>query len=117
GYNAEDPAASWDTDDDGIPDYLDPDDDGDGIPTRLEDVNQNSNPVDDIDDEHELPNYREPAISVEYPDVANREHTYKMIYVSTIRIINSFQLQGDGQKIKYAASGYNYGDYTHEKTS
>lgn len=117
GYNAEDPAASTDTDGDDIPDYLDPDDDNDGTPTRLEDVNQNSNPVDDIDDEYELPNYKEPAISVEYPDVANRAHTYKMIYASTIRIINSFQLQGDGQEIKYAASGYNYGVYTHEETS
>lgn len=117
GYNAEDPATSTDTDNDEIPDYLDSDDDGDGVPTRLEDVNQNSNPADDIDSEYELPNYREPAISVEYPDVANRTHTHKMIYASTIRIINSFQLQGDGEEIKYATSGYNYGVYTHEKTS
>lgn len=116
GYNAEDPAASRDTDGDEIPDYLDDDDDGDGIDTRLEDVNQNSNPADDIDDDYELPNYREPAISVEYPDVPNRDHTYRMIYSSTIRIINSFQLQGNGE-MKYDASGYNYGTYTHEETS
>ena len=116
GYNAEDPAASRDTDNDGTPDYLDRDDDGDGIDTRLEDVNQNGNPADDIDSEYELPNYREPAISVEYPDVPNRDHTYRMIYASTIRIINSFQLQGNGE-MKYDASGYNYGIYTHEETS
>lgn len=116
GYNAEDPAASRDTDGDGIPDYLDEDDDGDGIDTRLEDVNQNGNPADDIDSEYELPNYREPAINVEYPDVPNRDHTYRMIYASTIRIINSFQLQGNGE-MKYDASGYNYGIYTHEETS
>jgi len=116
-YGPDDPEVFLDTDGDGIPNYLDTDDDGDGTPTRLEDANENSNPADDIDADYDLPNYLEPAISIDYEDSPNRSHTHRMIYASTIRIINSFQLQGDGEEIKYDASGYNYGIYTHEETS
>jgi gliding motility-associated-like protein len=46
-----------DTDQDGIPDYLDADDDGDGIPTRGEDLNGNGVPQDDDSDGDGIPNY------------------------------------------------------------
>jgi hypothetical protein len=61
-----------DTDEDGTPDYLDEDDDGDGTITRYEDLNAfengmteeqaNLNPVDDQNAEG-VPNYRNAAIS------------------------------------------------------
>ncbi|RJE74831.1 PKD domain-containing protein [Reichenbachiella sp. MSK19-1] len=46
-----------DTDADGIPNYLDSDDDGDGLSTREEDVNGNQNPQDDDEDKDTKPNY------------------------------------------------------------
>ncbi len=52
------------TDDDEIPDHLDPDDDGDGIPTRLEDIDGNSDPRNDVvantTNPDALPNYLNP---------------------------------------------------------
>ena len=56
-YNPND---AQDTDQDGIPDYFDTDDDGDGIPTIEEgaDMNQDGNPLDAIDfDGDGVPNY------------------------------------------------------------
>lgn len=46
-----------DTDDDGIPDFKDPDDDGDGIPTALEDLDGDGNPTNDDSDGDGIPNY------------------------------------------------------------
>ncbi|MEO9477721.1 MAG: Ig-like domain-containing protein, partial [Cyclobacteriaceae bacterium] len=51
-----DPDDPEDTDDDGIPDFEDPDDDGDGIPT----VEELDDPEDDCDDDG-IPNYLDPA--------------------------------------------------------
>ncbi len=116
GYNADDPSTSLDTDGDGIFNYLDKDDDGDGIDTRLENPNQNTNPTDDITDGYEVPDYLEPAVSNEYPDVNNRTHTFQKNYIHTIKIINGFQLQGNGQEIKYNVSGFNYGVYENNLT-
>ena len=52
--------APIDTDGDGTIDALDPDDDGDGIPTSAEDANGNGNPADDDADGDGIPDYREP---------------------------------------------------------
>jgi hypothetical protein len=52
-------AAPRDTDADGTIDALDPDDDGDGIPTQAEDANGNGNPADDDADRDGIPDYRE----------------------------------------------------------
>ncbi len=52
-----------DTDNDGIPDYLDPDDDGDGIATReeLPDANDDGDPTDSLDTDGDgIPNYLDP---------------------------------------------------------
>jgi gliding motility-associated-like protein len=46
-----------DTDGDGTPNYLDIDDDGDGISTIDEDINQNSDPMDDDTDGDGIANY------------------------------------------------------------
>lgn len=46
-----------DTDDDGIPDYLDVDDDGDGIFTREEDADGDGDPRNDDSDGDGIPNY------------------------------------------------------------
>jgi hypothetical protein len=43
------------TDGDSLPDYLDGDDDGDGILTRYEDENANLNPRDDFDEASTTP--------------------------------------------------------------
>ncbi len=70
-----------DTDLDGIPDYLDTDDDDDAIPTIDEDVSGNNDPRDDDTDGDGLPNYLDPS-SCEGPagdcdgdDIANQEET------------------------------------------
>ncbi|MCE7982229.1 MAG: hypothetical protein DYG89_13620 [Caldilinea sp. CFX5] len=52
-----------DTDQDGIPDYLDPDDDADATPTAQEDVNQNGDPTDDDRDGDGIPAYLDPVDS------------------------------------------------------
>lgn len=49
-----------DTDQDGIPDYLDPDDDADTTPTAQEDMNQNGDPTDDDRDSDGIPAYLDP---------------------------------------------------------
>jgi hypothetical protein len=48
-----------DTDFDGVPDFQDQDDDGDGIPTKAEDTNGNGNPLDDDHDGDGIPDYQE----------------------------------------------------------
>jgi hypothetical protein len=52
-------AAPADTDGDGTIDALDPDDDGDGVPTAAEDANGNGNPADDDADDDGIPDSRE----------------------------------------------------------
>jgi hypothetical protein len=48
---------SDDTDEDLIPDFLDPDDDGDNILTKYEDLNQDGDPRNDDSDGDGVPNY------------------------------------------------------------
>lgn len=48
-----------DSDRDGLPDYRDADDDNDGIPTRREDLNNNSNWFDDDPNNNGIPSYLE----------------------------------------------------------
>ena len=49
-----------DTDNDGIPDYLDIDDDNDGVPTIEEDADNNNDPTTDDCDNDNLPDYLDP---------------------------------------------------------
>ena len=61
-----------DTDDDGIPDYLDSDDDGDGIPTRDENPDPDGNgiPADAKDsDGNGIPDYLQPSINTSDDDL------------------------------------------------
>ncbi|MEZ4672853.1 MAG: hypothetical protein R2932_01250 [Caldilineaceae bacterium] len=63
--NGEDPNHNGDptdddSDNDGIPDYLDPDDDGDTVPTKDEDPNHNGDPTDDDSDNDGIPDYLDP---------------------------------------------------------
>jgi len=51
------PAILQDRDQDGIPDIWDTDDDGDGIPTKVEDANNDGNPANDDADGDGIPNY------------------------------------------------------------
>ena len=63
-----------DTDSDGIPDFRDPDDDGDGIATRDEDLNGDGNYANDDSNGNGIPNYLDPDLgetSVEYIKVVN----------------------------------------------
>ena len=46
-----------DTDGDLFPNYLDPDDDGDGVPTIFEDLDGDGDPTNDDSDDDEIPNY------------------------------------------------------------
>ena len=49
-----------DSDDDGLPDYQDPDDDGDGIPTDDEDPDGDGDPTNDDTDNDGIPDYLDP---------------------------------------------------------
>ncbi|MGC9399594.1 MAG: CARDB domain-containing protein [Anaerolineae bacterium] len=60
GVEVGDPSAPPDTDGDGTLDALDPDDDGDGIPTVDEDVNGDGDPTNDDTDGDGIPNYLDP---------------------------------------------------------
>lgn len=53
--------ANDDTDQDGLPDYLDADDDADATPTAAEDVNHNGDPTDDDRDGDGIPAYLDPV--------------------------------------------------------
>lgn len=82
-------ANAQDTDGDGIPDYLDTDDDGDGVLTRDEEsVDQDQNPTNDVRDPNVGPDYLNPAVNLEEPAVAYREHTISQKYTITLIIQN-----------------------------
>ncbi|WP_044626039.1 FKBP-type peptidyl-prolyl cis-trans isomerase [Neotamlana nanhaiensis] len=49
-----------DTDGDGTPDYIDIDDDGDGIATIYEDIDEDGDPTNDDTNGNTIPNYRDP---------------------------------------------------------
>ena len=69
---------SRDTDGDMIPDYLDDDDDGDGILTRNEDLDRDLNPNNDKSDLDlpTFPDYLNPNIAIETIVNAYRENEY-----------------------------------------
>ena len=71
-----------DTDSDGIPDFRDPDDDGDGIATRDEDFNQDGNYANDDSKGNGIPNYLD-------PDLGETS-------VEKIKVINVITPNGDG---------------------
>lgn len=50
-----------DTDNDGIPDFLDTDDDGDGVATRFEDLDNDGDPTNDDSNGNGTPNYLDPT--------------------------------------------------------
>ncbi len=47
----------WDTDGDDLPNFRDPDDDGDGVPTEFEDADGDGNPRNDDTDNDGIPDY------------------------------------------------------------
>ncbi|MFI0425313.1 MAG: HYR domain-containing protein, partial [Flavobacterium sp.] len=55
-----DPTNPTDTDNDGTPDYLDPDDDGDGVSTVDEDINNDGDSANDDSDNDGTPDYLDP---------------------------------------------------------
>jgi hypothetical protein len=57
-----------DTDNDNIPNHLDADDDGDGTPTRNEDLNNNGNWLDDDADGDGIPAYLDPNDHLSLPN-------------------------------------------------
>lgn len=71
-----------DTDSDGIPDFRDPDDDGDGIATRDEDLNGDGNYANDDSNGNGIPNYLDPDLG---------ETT-----VVDLKVINVITPNGDG---------------------
>ncbi|WP_224484791.1 hypothetical protein [Robertkochia aurantiaca] len=105
-----------DTDGDGIPNYLDPDDDGDGIPTIQEDLNGDNNPANDIQQGNTEPNYLIPSLTTANTNVSRRSHRYTEIYLSTITIINGFQLENGENEIKYDIPSFDFGTVTREVT-
>ena len=59
-----------DTDNDGIPNYIDNDDDGDGVLTINEDYDNNHNPADDDTNANNIPDYLESAVALGLPSFA-----------------------------------------------
>lgn len=64
-----------DLDSDGQPNFRDPDDDGDGINTALEDTNQNGNFSDDDFNGNLIPNYLDPML----PEDDNRVEVFNVL--------------------------------------
>lgn len=60
-----------DTDGDGIPDYRDADDDGDGIASRDEDTNTDGNYANDDSNDNGIPDYLEPDAQVDEMEIFN----------------------------------------------
>lgn len=93
------------TDNTGQPNYLDNDDDGDGIPTILEDANGDGNPLNDFSDplHPNLPDYLNPAITL---SVSEQNLVFSIYPNPTRDILN---IQSNGQPITsaliYAAGG------------
>jgi hypothetical protein len=79
-----------DTDDDGIPDYLDTDDDEDGVLTRDEDPDQNQNPTNNFSDPANplLNDYLNDQITVTTTATAFRTHTIRMTYTISVIVSN-----------------------------
>ncbi len=61
--------ANDDTDEDGIPNYLDDDDDGDGILTIDEDYNGNGDPTDDDTNMNDIPDYLDADVALGLNDL------------------------------------------------
>ncbi|RKS03112.1 T9SS type A sorting domain-containing protein [Flavobacterium sp. 102] len=86
------------TDNTGQPNYLDNDDDGDGIPTILEDANGDGNPLNDFSDplHPNLPDYLNPAITLS----VNEHNLGFRIYPNPTR--DRLNIESYGQPIKSA---------------
>ncbi|KPA09387.1 secreted protein [Candidatus Magnetomorum sp. HK-1] len=59
--------ANDDTDGDGMPDYMDDNDDGDTRLTKLEDYNNNGHPTDDDINNNNIPDYLDEDFPMDYP--------------------------------------------------
>lgn len=57
-----------DTDNDGLPNFLDVDDDGDGVLTRYEDINNDGDPTNDDTDSDGIPNYLDAGTTLSNQD-------------------------------------------------
>src|SRR5690606_8494820 len=69
-----------DTDEDEIPNYLDPDDDDDGVLTRLEDANGDGNPRNDFAIDSDVARYLDGDAMDTFPGAALTPNTYKRFY-------------------------------------
>ena len=74
---------------DAIPDYLDPDDDADGVPTiDEENESQDQNPLNDISEPGNGPDFRNPNVNTLQPATAYRVHTIRQNYSIQISVGN-----------------------------
>lgn len=107
-----------DTDEDGIPNYLDTDDDNDGVNTIDEDLNGDNNPANDIQTGNTEANYLIASLNEATTlPVSRREHSFIETYISTIALVDGFQLINQGQEIKYDVPRYDFGTVTVAVTS
>ncbi len=84
---------------DDILDYLDDDDDGDGVLTRNEDVNGNLNPTDDRTDENSgLDDYLNPNVNVTTIVDAFREHSYFMQDINLTVFLENLDFRNDSNE-------------------
>ena len=89
---------SLDTDGDGIPNFMDPDDDDDGVLTINEDVDRDLNPNNDVTDVSIGPDYLNDNIAIDYNVNAFREHTYNLNNITlTINLTDLVFISQNGE--------------------
>ena len=91
---------SLDTDGDGIPNFMDPDDDGDGILTINEDIDGDLNPNNDEPTDPSIGrDYLNPNIAVDYNVNEYRVHTYSLNNITlTINLTNLVFISQNGEE-------------------
>jgi gliding motility-associated-like protein len=104
-----------DTDGDGIPDYLDIDDDGDGINTTDEDVNGINTPLDDDTDGDGIPNYldvdddNDGIMTLDEDEFGDEDNDgipdHLDPYATELIIYNEFSPNGDGVNDLFVIEG------------
>ena len=88
-----------DTDGDGVPDFLDNDDDNDGVLTRFEDENLDLDPKNDITDPTVGPDYLNPEVANSYEVFQHQPHEYQIFKSVQITLKDLVLIRGDEQII------------------
>ena len=95
-----------DTDEDGIPDYLEEDDDNDGILTINEDVDQNGNPRDDDSNGNDIPNYLDKEDQITVVNNPSQPNTVETVFRTTVNVSG---LEFDIEDENFESGSFSFG--------